>query len=139
LVFKSDGLTVACTLSSSKRYKVLGNKITENDIENLYNINPVWAKYKNELIAKDDERYDTYMPMFIAEDVEKWFPIATDHRNGLAEDWNQKIMIPSMFAMIKFNHEKIKELKFENEELKSELKNIKEELAEIKQLLSKSV
>lgn len=35
LVFKSDGLTVACTLSSSKRYKVLGNKITENDIENL--------------------------------------------------------------------------------------------------------
>lgn len=139
LVFKSDGLTVACTLSSSKRYKVLGNKITENDIENLYNINPVWAKYKNELIAKDDERYDTYMPMFIAEDVEKWFPIATDHRNGLAEDWNQKIMIPSMFAMIKFNHEKIKELKSENEELKSELKSIKEELAEIKQLLSKSV
>lgn len=139
LVFKSDGLTVACTLSSSKRYKVLGNKITENDIENLYNINPVWAKYKNELIAKDDERYDTYMPMFIAEDVEKWFPIATDHRNGLAEDWNQKIMIPSMFAMIKFNHEKIKELKCENEKLKSELKSIKEELAEIKQLLSKSV
>ena len=139
LVFKSDGLTVACTLSSSKRYKVLGNKITENDIENLYNINPVWAKYKNELIAKDDERYDTYMPMFIAEDVEKWFPIATDHRNGLAEDWNQKIMIPSMFAMIKFNHEKIKELKSENEELKSELKSIKEELAEIKQLLGKSI
>ena len=139
LVFKSDGLTVACTLSSSKRYKVLGNKITEDDIENLYNINPVWAKYKNELIAKDDERYDTYMPMFIAEDVEKWFPIATDHRNGLAEDWNQKIMIPSMFAMIKFNHEKIKELKSENEELKTELKIIKEELAEIKQLLSKSV
>ena len=139
LVFKSDGLTVACTLSSSKRYKVLGNKITENDIENLYNINPVWAKYKNELIAKDDERYDTYMPMFIAEDVEKWFPIATDHRNGLAEDWNQKIMIPSMFAMIKFNHEKIKELKSENEELKSELKSIKEELAEIKKILSKSV
>lgn len=139
LVFKSDGLTVACTLSSSKRYKVLGNKITENDIENLYNINPVWAKYKNELIAKDDERYDTYMPMFIAEDVEKWFPIATDHRNGLAEDWNQKIMIPSMFAMIKFNHEKIKELKSDNEELKSELKSIKEELAEIKKILSKSV
>lgn len=139
LVFKSDGLTVACTLSSSKRYKVLGNKITENDIENLYNINPVWAKYKNELIAKDDERYDTYMPMFIAEDVEKWFPIATDHRNGLAEDWNQKIMIPSMFAMIKFNHEKIKELKCENEKLKSELKSIKEELAEIKQLLGKSI
>ena len=139
LVFKSDGLTVACTLSSSKRYKVLGNKITENDIENLYNINPVWAKYKNELIAKDDERYDTYMPMFIAEDVEKWFPIATDHRNGLAEDWNQKIMIPSMFAMIKFNHEKIKELKSENEELKSELKSIKEELEEIKKLLNKSI
>nr|DAQ36692.1 MAG TPA: Putative tail protein [Caudoviricetes sp.] len=139
LVFKSDGLTVACTLSSSKRYKVLGNKITENDIENLYNINPVWAKYKNELIAKDDERYDTYMPMFIAEDVEKWFPIATDHRNGMAEDWNQKIMIPSMFAMIKFNHEKIKELKSENEELKSELKSIKEELEEIKKLLNKSI
>lgn len=48
-------------------------------------------------------------------------------------------MIPSMFAMIKFNHEKIKELKCENEKLKSELKSIKEELAEIKQLLGKSI
>ena len=126
LVFKSDGVTVACTLSSSKRYKVIGNKITENDIENLYNINPIWAKYKNELIAKDDERYDKYMPMFIAEDVEKWFPIAIDHRNGLAEDWNQKIMIPCMFAMLKNEHEKVKELQSELESIKTELKELKE-------------
>lgn len=126
LVFKSDGVTVACTLSSSKRYKVIGNKITENDIENLYNINPIWAKYKNELIAKDDERYDKYMPMLIAEDVEKWFPIAIDHRNGLAEDWNQKIMIPCMFAMLKNEHEKVKELQSELESIKTELKELKE-------------
>ena len=39
--------------------------------------------------------------MFIAENVEAFFPEATRYQNGLVEDWNERIMIPAMFAMIK--------------------------------------
>ena len=39
--------------------------------------------------------------MFIAENVEAFFPEATRHQNGLVEDWNERIMIPAMFAMLK--------------------------------------
>lgn len=126
--------------SSSWRYKSIRTTVKEEELEELYRTKVVWAKYKEGYLDKNDSRYDKLMPMFLAEDMERRFPIAVNHLpDGKPEDWNYRIMIPSMFAMIKFNHEKIKELKSENEELKSELKSIKEELAEIKQLLSKSV
>ena len=126
--------------SSSWRYKSIRTTVKEEELEELYRTKVVWAKYKERYLDKNDSRYDKLMPMFLAEDMERRFPIAVNHLpDGKPEDWNYRIMIPSMFAMIKFNHEKIKELKSENEELKSELKSIKEELAEIKQLLSKSV
>lgn len=87
--------------SSSKRYKILGASLTEEFIENLYNIEPIMARYKEGYLAKGDERADTEFPMFIAEDVDKYFPLAVDHIDGKAENWNERIMIPAMFAMIK--------------------------------------
>nr|DAP10102.1 MAG TPA: Putative tail protein [Caudoviricetes sp.] len=139
LGINSDGMVIKVP-SSSWRYKSIRTTVKEEELEELYRTKVVWAKYKEGYLDKNDSRYDKLMPMFLAEDMERRFPIAVNHLpDGKPEDWNYRIMIPSMFAMIKFNHEKIKELKSENEELKSELKNIKEELAEIKQLLSKSV
>lgn len=139
LGINSDGMVIKVP-SSSWRYKSIRTTVKEEELEELYRTKVVWAKYKEGYLDKNDSRYDKLMPMFLAEDMERRFPIAVNHLpDGKPEDWNYRIMIPSMFAMIKFNHEKIKELKCENEELKSELKNIKEELAEIKQLLSKSV
>ena len=70
-------------------------------LDNLYNITPRFAKYKDGYLSKDDERVDVEFPMFIAEDVEKYFPLATDHVDGKVENWNERIMIPAMFAMIK--------------------------------------
>ena len=135
----SQGMVIKVP-SSSWRYKSIRTTVKEEELEELYRTKVVWAKYKEGYHDKNDSRYDKLMPMFLAEDMERRFPIAVNHLpDGKPEDWNYRIMIPSMFAMIKFNHEKIKELKSENEELKSELKSIKEELAEIKQLLSKSV
>lgn len=126
--------------SSSWRYKSIRTTVKEEELEQLYRVKVVWAKYKEGYLDKNDSRYDKLMPMFLAEDMERRFPIAVNHLpDGKPEDWNYRIMIPSMFAMIKFNHEKIKELKSENEELKSELKSIKEELEEIKKLLNKSI
>lgn len=139
LGINSDGMVIKVP-SSSWRYKSIRTTVKEEELEELYRTKVVWAKYKEGYLDKNDSRYDKLMPMFLAEDMERRFPIAVNHLpDGKPEDWNYRIMIPSMFAMIKFNHEKINELKSENEELKSELKSIKEELAEIKQLLGKSI
>lgn len=88
--------------SSSKRYKILGASLPEEFIENLYNIEPIMARYKEGYLAKGDERAGVEFPMFIAEDVDKYFPLSVDHNtDGLPENWNERIMIPAMFAMIK--------------------------------------
>ncbi len=93
--------------SSSKRYKDIRNDISEQEIENWYNIEPTWAKYKEGYLVKGDENEGRYIPMFIAENVEAFFPEATRHQNGLVEDWNERIMIPAMFAMIKSQKEQL--------------------------------
>lgn len=93
--------------SSSKRYKDIGNNISEQEIEEWYNIEPTWAKYKKGYLVKGDENEGRYIPMFIVENVEAFFPEATRHQNGLVEDWNERIMIPAMFAMLKAQKKKI--------------------------------
>ena len=97
--------------SSSKRYKDVGDIISEKDIENWYNIRPLWAKYKAGYLMEGDENEGKYLPMFIAEDVEKYFPQAVTHEGSQVEDWNYRIMIPAMFAMIKQQKEEIESLK----------------------------
>ena len=126
VVIASDGETLACLSSSSERYKTIGEIVKEDELENLYRINVNWAKYKDEYLSEEDERYGKEMPMFIAEDIDRRFPIAVDHDiNGRAENWNYRIMIPCMFAMIKNDHEKISSLQVELENLKSELQELK--------------
>nr|DAV20325.1 MAG TPA: Putative tail protein [Caudoviricetes sp.] len=140
LVMGSDGASIAYLGSSSLRYKDVQRAVEETDLESLYQIKVVWAKYKNEYLDASDERYGKEMPMFLAEDIDQHFPLAVDHdEQDRAENWNYRIMIPCMFAMLKNEHDKVVEVKKENEHLKSELQSIKEGLAEIKQLLSKSV
>ena len=109
--------------SSSERYKILGASLPEEFIENLYNIEPIMARYKDGYLDEHDERTGIKFPMFIAEDVDKYFPLAVDHIDGKPENWNERIMIPAMFAMLK--------------QQKSEIDLLKQELSEIKQLLRK--
>lgn len=138
LVMASDGASIAYLSSSSLRYKDVQGSIKESDLESLYQIKVVWARYKNEYLDASDERYGKEMPMFLAEDIDQHFPLAVDHdEQGRAENWNYRIMIPCMFAMLKSEHEKVIEVKKENEHLKSELQSIKEELEEIKKMLIK--
>lgn len=87
--------------SSSERYKILGDSLTEEFIESLYNIEPIMARYKDGYLEEHDERVGVEFPMFRAEDVDIYFPLAVDHIDGKAENWNERIMIPAMFAMIK--------------------------------------
>lgn len=97
--------------SSSERYKVLGSSLSEEFIENLYNIEPIMARYKDGYLEEHDERVGVEFPMFRAEDVDEYFPLAVDHIDGKAENWNERIMIPAMFAMIKQQKQEIELLK----------------------------
>lgn len=122
LLLMTDG-TVTRAASSSKRYKDIRDAISEMDIDNWYKIEPVWAKYKDGYLAEGDENEGRYLPMFIAEDVEEHFPQAATHVNNQIEDWNYRMMIPAMFAMIKQQKSEIDNLK---EDIKELRKNIKE-------------
>lgn len=93
--------------SSSERYKILGDSLTEKFIESLYNIEPIMARYKDGYLEEHDERVGVEFPMFRAEDVDMYFPLAVDHIDGKAENWNERIMIPAMFAMIKSQKEQL--------------------------------
>ena len=93
--------------SSSERYKILGGSLTEEFIESLYNIEPIMARYKDGYLEEHDERVGVEFPMFRAENVDMYFPLAVDHIDGKAENWNERIMIPAMFAMIKSQKERL--------------------------------
>ena len=120
LLLMTDG-TVTRAASSSKRYKDIGDAISEIDIDNWYKIEPIWAKYKDGYLADGDENEGRYLPMFIAEDVEKYFPEAATHEHGQVEDWNYRMMIPAMFAMLK--------------QQKSEIDNLKEDIKELRKII----
>ena len=85
----------------------LGGSLSEEFIENLYNIEPIMARYIDGYLEEHDERVGVYFPMFRAEDVNMYFHLAVDHIDGKAENWNERIMIPAMFAMIKAQKKKI--------------------------------
>ena len=133
MMFSPSYLYVGYSSSSSMRYKVLGKTIKEDELEDLYRIKVIWAKYKEGYLSEQDERYGKEMPMFIAEDINRRFPIAVDHNEkGKAENWNYRIMIPCMFAMLKNEHEKVKELQ-------SELGSIKTEMTELKEFINQYI
>lgn len=130
---KNSNGDVGIIASSSMRYKILGKAVKEDELEELYRIKVIWAKYKDGYLMEQDERCGKEMPMFIAEDIERRFPIAVDHdEKGRAENWNYRIMIPCMFAMLKNEHEKVKNLQ-------SELDSVKAELDELKQLIKQHI
>ena len=133
MMFNPSYLYIGYSSSSSIRYKVLGKSIKEDELEDLYRIKVIWAKYKDGYLSEQDERYGKEMPMFIAEDIDRRFPLAVDHNEkGKAENWNYRIMIPCMFAMLKNEHEKVKNLQ-------SELDSVRTELNELKQLIKQHI
>lgn len=107
--------------SSSERYKILGAELSKEFIDNLYNIKPIMARYKDGYLDEHDERVGIDFPMFNADDVNQYFPLAVDHVDGKPENWNERIMIPAMFAMIK--------------QQKSEIDNLKEDIKELRKIM----
>lgn len=139
VVFASDMKTLNAAAASSIRYKSIGNgkNIKEDELEDLYRIKVIWAKYKDGYLSEQDERYGKEMPMFIAEDIDRRFPLAVDHNEkGKAENWNYRIMIPCMFAMLKNDHEKVLALQSDNQILLSKIDALSAEVEQLKELIN---
>lgn len=104
--------------SSSARYKNLISELKYSDIENLYSIPVHWFTYKDEYIDKGDSRCGTPIPGFVVEDWMDIMPIAIDLKDGIPEMWNNNIIVPLMFEMIKDMHDKNIALNKKIQELK---------------------
>lgn len=115
----SGHIAVCRSSSSSKRYKDIERDMTFDDVESLFNIQPVMAKYKDGYLVRGDQLEGKFMPMFIAENVEEHFPEAVLYDDGQVEDWNYRVMIPAMFQMIKSQKNTIDSLTERIEKLES--------------------
>lgn len=104
--------------SSSKRYKHDIKKVESDSVpdeinpKKLYDIDVVSYKYNNDYLQSTDQRYDTDIPGFIAEDVYEKYPIACNlDSHGRPEMWEINIMFPAALKLIQEQHEEIEKLK----------------------------
>ena len=100
---------------SSKRWKNSIEDIHDEalDPHRLYDIEVKQFKFNTDYIkSKTDQRYDTLVPGFIAEQIQDVYPIAVDinEEDGQAMDWNMKFIIPPMLALIQELNERVKSL-----------------------------
>ena len=94
--------------SSSKRYKKHVSFMDKKNVENLYDLRPVYFKYKEGLVEKDEEDYNREIPGFYAELVDKYFPEAVIHDGkGRIEDWDVRKLVPAMLKLIQLQKEQL--------------------------------
>ena len=114
--------------SSSERYK-------ENivDINIISSLNPSALlkipvrsfTYKSGYLDENDARLNKPVPGFIAEEIQKFYPIAVDTENGQPETWNPKYIIPGMLSLIQGHEKAVQELSNKIDILQSELDSLK--------------
>ena len=85
-------------------------KLFDLNPQKLYNVPVKTYKYKEGYLSDDDPRMDNMFIGFIAEDMEKFYPIAVDYENGKPETWNVKIIVPAMMKLIQELNERLKKL-----------------------------
>ncbi len=129
LYITSNGWIRRTTNTSSQRYKKDIKKLEDIELnpENLYELEVKQFKYKKDYQPNEqDARYDKQLIGFIAEDVEKVFPIAVDYEidkdgNKVVENWNERYIIPAMLKLIQDQKKKIDELEQRVASLESEV------------------
>ena len=100
---------------SSRRWKNSIEDIHDEalDPHRLYDIEVKQFKFNTDYIKdENDQRYDTLVPGFIAEQIQEHYPVAVDvdMKTGEAMDWNMKFIIPPMLALIQELNERVKSL-----------------------------
>jgi hypothetical protein len=112
----SDGRTRRTT-GSSIRFK--DNVVNLSTVAEMLPIKlldlPVRAfKFKADYLDAADNRVDTIVPGFIAEEVDQYYPSAADYDiDGIPENWNERFIIPGMLALIQDLYKEIALLKGE--------------------------
>jgi hypothetical protein len=105
----TDGRTRRST-ASSQRYKeniVELRSVAHLDPNKLLTL-PVRAfSYKTDYLDAADDRAGLLMPGFIAEEVAEIYPIAADKDKGIVESWNDRMIVPSMLALIQDLHARV--------------------------------
>lgn len=131
LVLTSATLTGGCFVvrksGSSKRFKIHDSFMGEQDVEKLYNLRPVYFKYKPGYLREGDQDCERIIPGFYAELVEKYFPEAVryDEKKRVA-DWDPKKLVPAMLKLIQLQKEQLDRQEERLSKIESIL-NIKEE------------
>jgi hypothetical protein len=114
-VFTTGG-RVARSTASSARYKeniVDLLSVPELDPKKLLKL-PVRAfTYKEGELPETDDRYQTLIPGFIAEEVDAIYPIAADYVDG-AESWNDRIIVPALLSLVQDLSKRVEELEAKN-------------------------
>lgn len=126
---------------SSERFKnSISDKITEQalDPHRLYDADIFQYKYNADYLSNmSDCRYDKLVIGFIAENLEKVYPVAVDKDDyGTIMDWNYKYVIPPMLSLIQEQHKDIEQLKSDNFALKGEVDILKQRLGKMEEMLN---
>ena len=107
-----SGGQVYAVANSSMRVKDILKPLSASDADKLYDITPVWAKYKDGYLDDNDERNGIYYPMLIAEDLQETVPLAVNHdAEGRPDDWNVRVIIPLIMQVLKNQKNEIEQLK----------------------------
>ena len=107
----TSGHYLVRSTSSSERYKHDINPISQ--YRDILNIPVKEYIYNLDYVSEDDQRYNKVIPGFIAEDVERFYPIAAEYANGLVEDWNHRMILPPMLAVLEDHDKEIQDMRKE--------------------------
>ena len=130
---------LAIASSSSMRYKHDITEIVDAKLDphRLYQLPPRQYKYNFDYINTGDQRYNTDVCGFIAEEMNNVYPIACEYNeNGEPENWNERYVIPPMLALIQEQHEEIESLKQENLALQNRLSILEQKMEEIENVIN---
>lgn len=123
------------TSSSSQRYKtdILPIQSDALSPDKLYDLPVREFKYKEGYLSDEDRLVDTPLPGFIAEEVDKTYPIACEYdESNQPENWNIRIMVPPMLKLIQDQHEEIELLKLRVEQQQKEIEALRTEVDNMK-------
>ena len=130
---------LATSATSSRRYKHDIADISKEELNpaRLYNLPVRQFIYNLDYIDPDDQRYGETVCGFIAEEVEKIYPVACEYNaNRTPENWDIRYIIPPMLALIQKQHKEIEQLKSDNFALKGEVDILKQRLRKMEEMLN---
>lgn len=129
-----------CPKGSSRRFKTDIEPVKDKELDphRLYDVNVVQFKYKPSFYGlPDDTPMDTVIG-FIAEDINKKYPCATeyDEETGEVNNWLERYIIPPMLSLIQEQNGEIEQLKSDNFALKGEVDILKQRLGKMEEMLN---